>query len=102
MIKDELDHSEERFAQILQIFCQKGQTRIRDKYFGSDLAKTFRFLPDSDPEHWVLEDRFKILQKGQIWIRFNYSAFELANKKSGFYRIRMQNTGYRYRTLPVY
>jgi hypothetical protein len=37
--KDELDCFDEKFAYVIQIFCQKGQIRI--KYFGSgsDLIK---------------------------------------------------------------
>jgi hypothetical protein len=54
VIKEEVDHFEEKFAKIIQIFLPRGKTwiRILCNYVGSgsDLAKQYRLRTDPDPQ----------------------------------------------------
>jgi hypothetical protein len=56
VIKEEVDHFEEKIAKTIQIFLSiKGKTWIRILYSyvgtGSDLAKQYRLPPDPDPQN---------------------------------------------------
>ncbi len=46
VIKDELDHIEDKIAKIIQIFLAERSD--------PDLLQLFRILPDPNPRHWLL------------------------------------------------